>query len=390
MISGRMDVSGEEELQTRLESSGFFLVKFSLEKKPVLTQDLTKTFLPVTLRDLYTLTLQLANTVGTGVPLLVSLGSILRGCKSKKLATVLETVIEDLKSGSSFSEALGKHPSVFSKFYSSMVELGEASGTLPKILYSLAEYIKKEMEIKRRITFAAIYPALLTLIGTGLVAYILIYIMPQFVEIYVEQKAGLPLPTLMLFGLSNLLTKYWYLVLVVVAGIVVGLRLFGLSDYGRLTIDRLKLKIPVIGKVIKQICAMRFIDGLYLLYTSGLPILKALNIVKSIIRNRHLEKIVDALWVHISVGKDLASYLTLTDFFPPDILAMIKSGEESGTLQKMLDKASVIYHEEVNYSIEGLISAFEIGIILVMGIGVGFVAIAILFPIFRLAETVSY
>lgn len=387
-ISGRLDVSGEEDLHNRLESSGFVLVKFSPERKNVLNEDIAKKFLPVTLRDIYTLTLQLGNTVGSGVPLLASLHSIATGCKNKKLADVLEMVIKDLESGSSFSEALSKHPGVFSRFYTSMVELGESSGALPKILFSLAEYIKKEMEIRRRILSAISYPAVLAVVGTGLVSYILVSIMPQFIDIFKEEGAALPLPTLILLGLSNLLTRYWYLLVGAIAAILVSFRLFVLSGYGRLTVDRLKLRIPVIGAVVKKICAKRFIDGLYLLYTSGLPILKALNIVKSILRNRHIEAIVDALWIHISAGKDLASYLALTDFFPPDILAMIKSGEESGTLQKMLDKASNIYHDEVNYSIEGLISAFEIGIILAIGIGVGFVAMAILFPIFGLSRAV--
>jgi len=388
LISGRMDASGEKELEKRLEDSGFFLVKFSLEKGNLLSEDIVKKFLPITLRHLYALTLQLANTISAGVPLLASLCSIAEGCKNKKLETVLEKVTEDLRSGSSLSEALGKHPDVFSKFYTSMVGIGEASGTLPKILYGLAEYIKKEMEIKRRVISAIIYPVVLTLIGTGLVVYVLVYIIPQFIEIFSEQKIPLPLPTLILVTLSNFLVKYWSGLLLVLAGALVIFRLFVLSDYTRLVIDRLKLRIPVFGKVIKKICAKRFIDGLYLLYTSGLPILEALNIVKSILRNRYLEKIIGSLWVHISVGKDLSSYLSLTEFFPPDIVAMIRSGEESGTLEKMLEKASVIYQDEVNYALEGLISAFEIGIILVMGVGVGFVAMAILFPMFRLSRAV--
>lgn len=386
MISGRMDVAGEKELQNRLEGGGFVLVKFSLEKKNLLNEDIAKEFLPVTLRDLYTLTLQLANTVSTGVPLLASLSSIAEGCKSKKLTALLRVVIDDLESGSSFSEALSRHHRVFSKFYTSMVELGETSGTLPEILVGLAEYIKKELEIRRRITSALSYPVVLTLIGTSLVAYILTYIMPKFIEIFTEEGVSLPVPTLILLALSNFLVKYWHLLLVILVGIVVTFRLLLRSDYVRLAVDSFKLRIPVVGELIKKIYAKRFMDGLYLLYTSGLPILAALNVVKSILRNRRLEKMIDALRVHISAGKDLSSYLRLTDFFSPDILAMVKSGEESGTLPKMLEKTSDIYGDEVNYSIEGLISAFEIGVILAMGAGVSFVAMAILFPIFRLSR----
>ena len=383
-FSGRIDVSGEEELQNRLESSGFFLVEFSLEKKSLLDADIAEKFLVVGLRNLYTLTLQLANIVDTGVPLLASLNSIVEGCRNRKLRAILKVVIKDLESGSSFAAALSKHPKVFSKFYTSMVELGEASGTLPKILSGLAEYIKKEMAIKRKIIFALSYPMFLTMVGTVLVIFVLTYIMPQFITIFTEEKIPLPLPTLILVTLSTMVTRYWYLLLVSLIGMVVGFRFFAQSNYGGLIVDRLKLRIPIMGEVIKKVCAKRFIDGLNLLYTSGLPILSALNTVKAIVRNRYFEKVIASLVAHLSTGKDLASYLRLNEFFPPDILAMIKSGEESGTLGKMLNKASSIYEEEVNYAIEMQVSAFEIGVIIVVGVGVGFVAMALLFPIFRL------
>lgn len=191
---------------------------------------------------------------------------------------------------------------------------------------------------------------------------------------------------MILVALSSFLTHYWYILIALLIGAVIAFRLFVITDYGRFTVDRLKLKAFLIGKILKKISAKRFIDSLNLLYTGGLPILSALNIVRSLLGNRALEKMIDALWEHISKGKDLASYLAMTDFFPPDILAMIRSGEESGSLGKMLDKASSIYEDEVNYSIELFISSFEILIILGLGIGVGFIAMAILLPVMQLSQ----
>lgn len=388
LVSGRMNAASEGDLEKRLLDDSLYPVKFSLERINPLNEDIIKKFQPVTLRDLHALTLQLANTISAGVPLFVSLCSIAEDCKNKKLETILAKVIDDLRGGSSFSEALSRHPRVFSKFYTSMVKLGETSGTLPEILYGLVEYIKKEMDIKRRITTAISYPVILALIGTCLVVYVLTNIIPQFIDIFKKEKVALPLPTAILLNLSYFLIHYWHIILVGLAGLAITFRLFALTNYGRLAIDRLKLKIPLVGEVMKKISAKRFIDGLYLLYVSGLPILESLNIVRSILRNRHLEKMVDGLGLHISAGKDLTSYLSPTDFFPSDILAMLKSGEESGTLEKMLEKASGMYREEVNYLIEGLISAFEIGVILLMGLGVGFIAMAILFPMFSLTQAV--
>jgi type IV pilus assembly protein PilC len=390
LITGRMSASSETELQSRLERNGFYLVSSSVEKLNILEEDIVNRLLPITLRSLYTITLQLANTIETGMPLLVSLRVIADNCKNKKLEKVIKAVIRDLESGTSFSEALNKHPSVFSKFYVSMVELGEASGTLPKILSNIAEYIKREMEIKRKIVSAMVYPIILTIVGVSIVIYILTNILPVFIKIFMESKVELPLPTKMLIAISNVLTHHWHIIIAVLIGGVIAFRFFVKTDYGKFTVDKFKLKVWLLGEILKKISAKRFIDSLNLLYTGGLPILSALNIVRSILGNRALEKMIDALWVHISKGKDLASYLAMTDFFPPDILAMIRSGEESGSLGKMLDKCSTIYEDEVNYAIELFISSFEIVTILALGLGVGFIALAILFPIMRLSQVVAH
>lgn len=388
LVTGRMSASSETELQSRLERNGFYLVSSSVEKLNVLEEDIINKLLPISLRSIYTITLQLSNTVETGMPLLVSLRVIADNCKSKKLEQVLKTIIKDLESGTSFSEALNKHPKIFTKFYISMVELGEASGTLPKILNNIAEYIKREIEIKRQVVSAMVYPIILSLVGTGIVVYILTSILPVFIKIFEESKVSLPLPTIILVTLSKFLINYWYILIGILFGGIIAFRFYVKTEYGRFTVDKWKLKVPLIGEILKKISAKRFIDSLNLLYTGGLPILSALNIVREILGNRSLEKMIDALWVHISKGKELASYLAMTDFFPPDILAMIRSGEESGSLGKMLDKCSAIYEDEVNYAIELFISSFEILVILALGVGVGFIAMAILFPILRLSQTV--
>jgi len=389
LITGRMDVSSEEELTRRLENFGFFLVSFSLEKTNVFSVDISKFFKKITLRTLYTFTIQLANMLNAGVSILAALHSIREGSKNHKFIAVLEKIIDDLKSGSSFSGALSKHPKIFSQFYINMVELGEASGSLAKMLYSISGYIKKNLEIRRKISGAIVYPIVLLVVGIAIVAYILVYIMPKIVEVFIEEKAALPLPTQILINLSRFLQLYWHYLLLGLIGIFVALRSFNLTTTGRMILDQYKLKIPAVGQVIKKVCVKRFVDGLYLLYTGGLPILKALDIVKATLNNKYLEKTIDALWVHISRGQDLASYLQMTDFFSSDILTMIKSGEESGTLGSVLEKVSEIYNEEINYSIERLISFIEIGIILIMGLVVGFIAISILFPIFSLSRIIS-
>ena len=388
-ISGSVEISSQEELRKRIENSGFFLVEATEEKGGLLGADLAKKFQRVTLRDLYSFTVQLNNTVGSGVPLLTSLSTIAQGSRNKKLRDIVEEVIQNLKAGSPLSKALARHPQLFSDFYISMIELGESSGKLSQTVGSLAEYIKKDMEIRHRIGSAMAYPICVAFIGAGLIGWILFKIMPEFVKVFSEEKVALPLPTIILLAISKMVTGYWYIVLLAFIAFAVWFHFFKKSDYGRLFLDKLKLRLPVLGVVVRKICAKRFIDGLYLLYVSGFPLLGALNIVKSMLNNKHLEKTIDALWVHISTGKDFASYLWLGDFFPPDVVAMIRSGEESGTLDKMLSRISELYHDEVNYSIEALISTFEILVIVFMGGLVGFAAMAIMFPILGMSRMVS-
>jgi len=385
LITGKVDAASEGELRKRLDSSGLMLVQFSLQQRDVLNEDFIQRYLPVSLKQLYTVTLQLANTTESGVPLLESLRSIIEGCPSKKLVVALKSIMGHIETGKTFTEALSLHTDIFSNFYIRMVELGEAAGTLPKILFGLADYIKREMEIKRRVTLAMIYPAIICLVGSSLVGYILINIMPQFVEIFLQEGVELPMQTKILLGFSSFLINYWYIMLAIVVFLFVGLKSLASSEKGRLAIDTGMLKVPIISKFIKKICSTRFLDGLYLLYTSGLPIIKALGIVKAIVHNKYLEQMIDSLGAHVAEGRDLAGYLVLTDFFAPDIIAMIKTGEETGSLEKMLEKASAISHDEINYAVEGLVSALEIGIILIMGMGVLFLAMAMIFPLFKLS-----
>jgi len=389
LISGRIDAQGEEDLQNKLENIGFFLVSFSPEKKGVFEEDIFQKFQRITLKAVYTLTLQLANTIDAGVPILASLHSLSDSAKNKKLKDLLENVISDLSSGSSLSESLKRYPKIFNNFYISMVELGESSGNLSGMLYSIAEYLKRSMAIKRKVIGALVYPAVLSVVGVGLVSYLLIYIMPQFISIFVEQGVALPLPTMILITLSNLLSSYWYIILGAIAGIVISFRTFIATSAGRMTIDTLVLKVPVIGGIIKKISLKNFVDGLNLLYSSGLPLLRSLKIIKTVVGNMYLQQTIEALSVHISEGKDLVSYLKMTDFFTADVLSMLKTGEESGTLDKVLGKISAIYEDEVNYAIETLISSFEMLVILALGVGVGFIAMAILFPMFKLSRVVS-
>jgi len=389
LLTGRIEALNEEDLQIKLKNTGFLLTHFSKEKGNFLKEDILQRFNSINSKDKYTLTLQLANTIDAGVPIMSALTSIIEGCRNKKMATVLEEVRNDLKSGVSFSGALGKHPRVFSKFFVSMLELGENSGTTARVLYELAEYIKRDMDIGQRIISAVMYPIILVCVATALLVFILTSIMPKFVAVYVEANVPLPLPTLILLALSKFLTQYWYMVLICIGGAVTIIRIIAATKIGRLKIDRLKLRLPLLGSLFRKLCIYQFIQALHLLYNSGLPVMSALRIVEEVVNNREMANVVNTLSAHLAKGESLVEYLKLVDFFPSDVLAMIKVGEEGGKLGAILAKVSDIYREEINIYIMRLVSFIEPALIVFMGIGVGFMAMSILFPIFQLSKLVA-
>ncbi len=393
IIGGKIDAASEEDLQTRLSSIGFILTRFTIEKKNILKEDLFARFETIKLKEKYTLTIQLANTVDAGVPIMSALSSIIEACTNTKLRKVLEKIRADLNSGIALCEALKKHPGVFSNFYSSLVELGESSGNLSKVLYELAAYIKRDIETRRKIASTIMYPTILAIVAISVASFLLINIVPKFVEVFKSAGASLPLPTVILLTISDIVNKilvrYWYLTASAVVGIALGFRAIGATKKGRLKIDQIRLRLPIFGSLVRKLCIYRFTEALRLLYNSGLPIMKALKIIEEVVQNKEMENIVTALSRHLAKGEDLVSYLKLVDFFPSDVIAMIKVGEEGGKLGVVLEKVTEIYRDEINYTIERLVALLEPTIILIMGLGIGFLAMAILFPIFQLSHVAS-
>ncbi len=388
-ITGKISYADEEGLRQKLEDMGFFVISIFKEKKNALQEDVVGALIPIGIKEILTLTIQLANTIEAGVPLLTSLQTIVQETKHKKLSQVLEGIIRDLKSGSSLSEALSKYPKVFSPFYVNMVQLGENTGNLPQVLYRLAEYIKRQAEIRRKVISALIYPAIISVVAITLIVFILVKIMPQFIKIFKEENIVLPVQTQILLFLSNLFTRYWYILAGLVAGTFIGFRFLKASPFGRLLIDKAKLHLPLFGKLFSKVYMNRFIEALSVLYNSGLPIMRALRIVEDVIGNLVYSQRIRSFSSHVAKGGDISEFMKMLGFFTPDVLMMVKAGEESGTLGQSLEKVAQIYREEIDETIERTLSMFEPLLILVMGGIVGFMVTAILFPIFKLTQALS-
>jgi type IV pilus assembly protein PilC len=335
-------------------------------------------------------TRQLSTIVNAGLPLLQGLDILAEQTDDPRFANVMEEIASDVESGESFSDALKKHPRIFTDLYVSMVRSGEASGNLDGVLLQLADYMEAMEELKRRIRSAMTYPvvafSMIVLIAAGLI----IWVVPQFEEIFSGFGQALPAPTQMLILMSNIL-RSWAAFAVVGVGImlVFAVRLYGKTELGRYNLDSIKLKLPVFGKLLRKVAISRFARTLSTLTRSGVPILAALEIAERTAGNEIFAKTVREAGDSVRRGETLADPLARSGEYPTMVTRMIGVGEKTGALEQMLSKISDFYDSEVRATIDGLTSLIEPILILMMGIVVGGIVIALFMPILKLSSLVQ-
>lgn len=335
-------------------------------------------------------TRQLSTIVNSGLPLLQGLDILADQMEDPRFSKVIQTIGQDVEGGGTFSDSLRKHPRIFSDLYVSMVRAGEASGNLDGVLLQLADYMEATEELKRRIRSAMTYPvvafSMIILIAAGLI----VWVVPQFEEIFASFEKDLPLPTQLLITASNILRSYQCLV--VVAGIiaaVIAVRIYGRTPAGRYSLDRLKLRMPIFGKLLRKVAISRFTRTLSTLTRSGVAILGALEIVERTAGNEVFARVVRNAADCVRGGETLAEPLARSGEFPAMVTRMIAVGEKTGALEQMLGKISDFYDSEVKAAIDGLTSMIEPLLILLMGIVVGGIVIGLFMPIMGLSSLVQ-
>lgn len=296
---------------------------------------------------------------------------------------------QNVEGGSSLSEALAKHPKTFDRLYVNMVKAGEASGALDVILSRLAEFMEKSVRLRRRVIGAAIYPAAVLTFAAIIVMLIMVFVIPKFREMFDELRVPLPGMTRFLLGIADLVYSYTFLILVIAmpVGIYAFVKLTAGSSAGRRFIDRMKLKLPVVGPVMKKAVIARFSRTLGTLISSGVPILDALGIVRQAIGNRVVEEAIDKVHGSIREGETIAGPLAQSGVFDDVFVNMIDVGEETGALDKVLTKIADNYDEEVDVAVESMTSLLEPVLIIGLGIGVAFVVISLFLPLIKIMET---
>lgn len=341
--------------------------------------------------DLLVFTRQLSTIISAGLPLLQGLEILAEQTEDPNFAKIIDSIAQYVESGETFSDALKRYPKAFPELYVSMVRAGEASGDLDGVLLQLAEYLEASEELKRRIKSAMTYPvvafSMIILIATGLV----IFVVPQFAEIFASFNRELPGPTQVLINLSNALrTPYaWAIIIGSIVGIIAFLRIYGSTELGRYNLDQLKLRLPIFGDLIRKVSISRFTRTLSTLIRSGVPILQALEIVEKTSGNSVFGKAIKQSSESVRNGEPLSEPLARSGVFPPMVTRMIAVGEKTGELENMLKKISDFYDSEVKAKVDALTSLIEPILIGIMGLVVGSIIIALFLPIFQLSTLVQ-
>jgi type IV pilus assembly protein PilC len=337
-------------------------------------------------QDIVMFNIQLANMLDAGLSVISSLDTLQKQNENKRLSEVIGCVSRSVETGESFSQALAKHPRVFPNLLISMVKAAEAGGDLGGVLNRYAEFAEAQADLQRKIKEALYYPIILIVAATGVIVFIATVLIPKFVEIFTRAGISLPLPTIILHGIGTTVRQFWYVIILAGVLIVFGLRRYVRTKAGKFRFDRISLKLPILGPIVRKICISRFARTLSALVDSGVPILESLDIVSDVVNNQVLVRVIKQMRQSVEKGERLAESLKVSEEFPPDAVQMISVGEESGNLAKMLNKISDFYDRATGYSIKKLVASLEPILLLGMGAVVTFTMASMLLPMFNMVK----
>jgi general secretion pathway protein F len=342
----------------------------------------------VSAEDVAIITRQLSTLLHAGVTLVESLAALVDQTEKDRLKRALSDVKQRVNEGSTLADALGQHPRIFGNLYVNMVRAGEASGALDAVLARLADFTEGQAKMKQKLIGTLIYPAIMTVIGGGILTMLMTVVVPKVTRIFETMQATLPWTTRVLIFASNLLSGWWWLIIPVVVGSVVGSVAWTRSANGRPVFDAWVLKVPVVGALLRMLLVSRFSRTLATLLKAGVPMLTAMDITKNVVTNTVLAGVVEMAREAIREGESIAGPLKRSGQFPPLVYHMIAVGERSGQLEEMLLNVADSYENQVNVRLGALTALLEPLIIVAMGAIIAFVAFSILMPILQLNTTI--
>jgi len=385
-VTGVMEALDSEMAASQVDDLGYIPVSIQEKKKDVISLDFLQRYIKVSVEDLILFSRQLSTLFSAGIPLLSGLNTLAEQTENKRMKETINTVRNDVEGGSSLSDALRKHPRVFSALYVGMIQAGETAGTLDEILDRLATITEHEKDTRARIKEATRYPKMVITAISAAFIVLVTFVIPKFATMFNKLGGTLPLPTRVMININHIIHHYWYLMVVVTAAIVLGFRWYTNTRSGRLKWDGLKLRIPVFGPLFLKIAMSRFTHILGMLMRSGVPILDILEITSATVDNTVIIQEIHKLRESVMEGSGLSQPLKKSGIFTPTVTQMISVGEQSGKMDEMMDKVSKYYDLEVEYTIKNLSTLIEPVLIVVIGGMVLFLALAIFLPMWDMAS----
>ncbi len=376
-----------EDLHTaisKLKKEGLFPIFVEKKGKEAFHISSILVFKKISSQDINIFIRQLSSLIHSGLALAKALNSLKRQTNNKYLKSIIENLESRIQKGESFHSALSKHSEIFSPFFINIVRAGEASGILDETLKRLAEMRGREEDLKSQLRSALAYPVLLIVVSVATVFVLLTFIIPKFVEMFEELGQALPIPTQILLAISNLFNKFWPILLIVIVVIIVAFKRYASSEKGVLLFDKIKLKLPLLGEVLRYIEISRFTRTLGMLLKNGIPILEALRVTSRTTTNKIFAIEAQRFSKGIEKGKKLSDLIKEDKVFPPAVTDLVAVGEESAELEQILIDISESYEKESQMRIKALMSILEPVLILILGAVVAFIVISMLLPVFEI------
>lgn len=391
ILSGAVEAPNEGAAAKTLHSQGYFVLSIKQEENLLTgSQGLKIPFLSnrVSLKDKIIFTQQLAMMIRSGLPLVEALTALGEQTENKYFIQVIANIKEDVRGGKTLSSAFNKYPKIFTNFYIAIVGSGEKSGKLDEVLGRLAEELEKDYDLITKIKSAVTYPILIFCVLIGIVILMLVFVIPQMKKIFTDMGVELPLITRIVLGTSDAVITYWYIFLIIIIGLIVGIRFAVRTEKGGLIWDGFKIKIPLIGKLVKKLYIARFCRTTGSLVASGLPILDIIKTSSEVINNKVYQKSLEKVRQEIENGKTFSESLKKEKIFPAMLYHLIYVGERSGKLDEILLSMAKFFDKEVTTATSTMANLIEPIMIIFVGAGVGLVVAAVILPIYSLVNVI--
>jgi type IV pilus assembly protein PilC len=388
-VKGTIEADSQQQVVQRLRDQKYAVLEVARPRAGVRKAGRRPMFARMKLQPLVVFSRQFATMLDAGISILRCLDILEGQCRDPVLRTAIGTIKDDVKGGHTLTDSMTKHPHVFSKLYVNMVKAAEAGGLIGPILDRISGFLEKEMEIRGKIKSAMMYPVLVLIFAGIMVCALMLFVLPKFKEIFVSMNVEMPRATALLFAASDFFRHFWFAVIGLPVGAFVAVKLYGRSPKGRYNVDAAKLRLPLVGDLVQKMSIARFARTLGTLVSSGVPMLRALEIVAETTGNAVITKAIIEARASIREGQRISTPLVASGQFPGMVTQMIDVGEETGRISEMLVKVADFYDQEVDATVKGLTSMIEPMLIVVLGTLVGFIAVSVMAPIFKLVSSLS-